>query len=265
MMDTFTVLQQLSKTLKKPIRKSNLSDSNAKESGTFTQVITLSNRSYLIQVYANTHCLCIQLNIKNFVSKFLFSINREDRIFILYDKIFDTKIGKNLFPVYIDKTRSTNINEIKDWLTSDKNVPYLKSLDLKQDEHLHFYANALFLYIRARTINDLKNVLDALSHLADNLPKDKEEKIDLTKLPHEFHKLIPLIKKWGIGDDVQRIEKLEKISLKEKREFYRIFKPYFPKINSYLNSFGENLPEEAVVLMYAAEAAAEVQAELEKS
>lgn len=83
--------------------------------------------------------------------------------------------------------------------------------------------------------------------------------VDLTKLPVEFHPLIPLIQKFSISDDVLRDEKLSKTSAEEKEELCRAVKPLLQKIDKYLDSFGDGLlSEEAAALMYLAEAVAEI-------
>ncbi len=88
-----------------------------------------------------------------------------------------------------------------------------------------------------------------------------DDEVDLSELPPEFHDLIPLMKEWAIGDDVERDEKMQAASEDELRTLSRALQPRFDAINSYLDD-NDHL-EVATYLGRLAEAAAEAQIDLE--
>lgn len=263
MEQTFALLQALAKIVKKPIETCNYHNSNA-PSETFTRSLTYSKTPYKIRVYASNRYLLIE--IRGFLSSFCFSINKPDHILFLEDKYLDIQIGKDNLPIYSDKRFATNLSQFKEWILSSQNKKSLELVNFQPDESLHFAKNSLDLYMRPRPANEVLVIIDALYQLVNNLPKYKEGPVDLKKLPVEFHKLIPLIRKWDVSNDVERNERLTQLSIKEKESLYQKVKPYFHKINQYLDSFGDKpLPEEAISLQNLGEVAAELKIKMHKS
>jgi hypothetical protein len=58
-------------------------------------------------------------------------------------------------------------------------------------------------------------------------------KLNRNKVPPEFHDLIPLAEKWGIGDDIMRSDFEKKASLKEKEELVERLKDRIEEIEKW--------------------------------
>jgi hypothetical protein len=88
-----------------------------------------------------------------------------------------------------------------------------------------------------------------------------DEGVDLTELPSEFHDLIPLIREWAIGDDVDRDKKMQTTTDGELRALANAVQPRFDAINAYLDQ--NSHLEVATYLGRLAEAAVEASMDLE--
>jgi hypothetical protein len=201
--------------------------------------------------------------VQGFRSPLAFAINREDNISMLKDHC-PFSFGKKQLPIFIDKgilqILQTNIEVVRSYLSKVDIREKIEFLDLQSNESIHFSGGGIILYYKQRPLHDLLNALDILYFLADRLPRVKSEKVDLSKLPVEFHSLVPLIEKFSISDDDLRNDKLKKTPAEEKKKLHQIVKPVLPRINVYLDSFGNNpLSEEAALLMHLAEAVAELE------
>ena len=139
------------------------------------------------------------------------------------------------------------------------------ALRLEPDESLRVYANGISAYLRPRPQQPLIEILQLLANLADQLPADEKRPLPLRELPDQFRPLIPLIRKWGIGDDADRTERLAQASRRQLQALVRRVSPLFESINAYLDTFDDNVPEAAAALGSLAEAAAEAKWILEAS
>ncbi|ATP55248.1 hypothetical protein CPT03_01605 [Pedobacter ginsengisoli] len=71
----------------------------------------------------------------------------------------------------------------------------------------------------------------------------------MENIPTELRVLVPLLNKWCISDDVERARLLEKTSKNKKEELMNTVNPLLPKINTFLDSFGDDpLSDEAILL-----------------
>ena len=62
---------------------------------------------------------------------------------------------------------------------------------------------------------------------------------------------IGLAEKWGIGDDVDRIAKVDAATAAEREELSRAIAPHHSRITAWLNSFGEGgMSDDAAAFMY---------------
>ena len=84
------------------------------------------------------------------------------------------------------------------------------------------------------------------------------------ELPSQFQDLIPLLSRWCIGDDVQRIETIESASTEELQRLIASVTPKFEAIDSYLRSFGIHPPHTACLLGGLSEATCEAEMILEE-
>jgi hypothetical protein len=63
--------------------------------------------------------------------------------------------------------------------------------------------------------------------------------------------LIPLARQWGIGDDVERLAKVDGATSAERAELRRAVAPHQARITQWLDSFGQGLmSQEAATFMY---------------
>ena len=70
-------------------------------------------------------------------------------------------------------------------------------------------------------------------------------------VPPDLRHLTGLAEKWGIGDDVDRIAKVDAATPAEREELRRAIAPHHPRITEWLNSFGEGgMSDEAAAFMY---------------
>lgn len=90
--------------------------------------------------------------------------------------------------------------------------------------------------------------------------------VDLSLLPDELQHLAPLIRRYAVGDDVERSRIEEESSREELVALTQAVEPHWPAIHEYLDAHLEQpgTPEQdvALVLMSLSEAAAEVDVEL---
>ena len=92
--------------------------------------------------------------------------------------------------------------------------------------------------------------------------------VDLSLLPDDLRHLAPLIRRYAVGDDVERVERLEAASVDELRALQAATQPHWDAINAYLDAHiddtGTPQQDVALVLSSFAEAAAEAPVVLEE-
>lgn len=70
-------------------------------------------------------------------------------------------------------------------------------------------------------------------------------------VPENLRHLVPLAEKWGIGDDVERAEFIERAAIGDRQALVRAITPYQSQITAWLDSFGTDpLSDEAAAFMY---------------
>lgn len=95
------------------------------------------------------------------------------------------------------------------------------------------------------------------------IPEEDFSGFDDTKIPEDLRHLIPLAKKWGVGDDLIRSEIVRRATALERRELMEKVAPLEQRIGQFIESFGmpslENpMSDETARLMYMLEAFGEV-------
>ena len=89
--------------------------------------------------------------------------------------------------------------------------------------------------------------------------------VDLSRLPPDLQPLVPFIRQWAVGDDVERSERVAAASSEDLQRLRDAFDPHWAAINAYLD---ENIegpePYEATTLDSASQAAMEAAFELER-
>jgi len=124
----------------------------------------------------------------------------------------------------------------------------LRNLQLTTQESLHFYSNAINLYLCRDSKEQVLAAIAAVGRLAEVLRVD-EVSPDLSELPREFEKLFALIPKWALSDDEERSELIKDASMRTLKSFVATVDPYIPAINEYLDSFGGKAPPEAATML----------------
>lgn len=70
-------------------------------------------------------------------------------------------------------------------------------------------------------------------------------------VPQHLRHLVPLAEKWGIGDDVERGEFIERASAGDREALIKAIAPRQDAITSWLDSFGTDpMTDEAAAFMY---------------
>ncbi|MDQ7781672.1 MAG: hypothetical protein RDU20_02255 [Desulfomonilaceae bacterium] len=84
--------------------------------------------------------------------------------------------------------------------------------------------------------------------------------IDPMKVPEDLRDLVPLAKKWAIGDDVERAHFRDSVPATERRELIDMVSPKWDRLEQYCAA-GRNevpVPDEVVLFDMMAEAASEI-------
>ena len=87
--------------------------------------------------------------------------------------------------------------------------------------------------------------------------------VDLSLLPEELQQLAPLIRRYAVGDDVERVERLERSSVGELRALQAATEPHWDAINEYLDVhlYTRPTPHQDVALVLSSSAEARVELE----
>jgi hypothetical protein len=75
--------------------------------------------------------------------------------------------------------------------------------------------------------------------------------LDSHVVPADLRHLIPLAQEWGIGDDVERLAKVDGATPAQRAELRRTVGPHQARITQWLDSFGQGeMSQEAATFMY---------------
>jgi hypothetical protein len=89
----------------------------------------------------------------------------------------------------------------------------------------------------------------------------RAQRVEAEQVPPELRHLVPMAERWGIGDDVDRIAKVDRATAAEREELRTAVEPHHDRITAWLNSFGEGqMSDEAAAFMYMQLALMEMQA-----
>ena len=77
------------------------------------------------------------------------------------------------------------------------------------------------------------------------------QRLDASRVPEDLRQLVPLAERWGIGDDVARVAKVDASTPAERQELRAALAPYQARITAWLDSFGQDaMSDEAAAFMY---------------
>ncbi len=114
-------------------------------------------------------------------------------------------------------------------------------------------------------VEQLRKKVEGFQPLTDKMMAEQDQaeiRIDKKNVPEPLHVLIPLVKKWGVGDDTSRGYIVRHATKKEKAELRRAYAQHAEAIQEWLDSFEpETMPSEAACFMYMCEAHEELDAE----
>ena len=87
---------------------------------------------------------------------------------------------------------------------------------------------------------------------ADRASAGQAAQLDTTQIPAELRSLAPLAAEWGIGDDVEREQRVSRSTAEERRALRASVLPHDQRITAWLDTFGEGsaMSSEAAAFMY---------------
>jgi hypothetical protein len=77
------------------------------------------------------------------------------------------------------------------------------------------------------------------------------QRLDSAAVPTDLRHLLPLAERWGIGDDVERNQKVSRATTADREELRNAITPFSARITAWLDSFGGGaMTDEAAAFMY---------------
>ena len=249
-------LKELSNELGGTIRSQNCSNWNLNGTS-YRALIVKGYKGYKIEIndFGKIYEMCI-----NVESDFAFSINIPDKLFGF---VTAARIVDFPYNVYFSDDDDISPSENVDFkVFMNPFLSKIKELLLAEDEGVFYYQNWINI-----VLNPSRNLIAILDYTIDLIgnnslifSKNNKERIYKKNIPENLRPLVPLLKKWSIPDDSEREQLMEETSEKQERNLVKKVNPYMPKINAFLDSFGdEALSHEAILLGNLAELISELQ------
>ena len=77
------------------------------------------------------------------------------------------------------------------------------------------------------------------------------QRLDSAAVPTDLRHMFSLAERWGIGDDVERNQKVSRATTAEREELRNAITPFSARITAWLDSFGGGaMTDEAAAFMY---------------
>jgi hypothetical protein len=162
------------------------------------------------------------------------------------------------FPVFVRSAVKLS-SEMLNFLSSAGLQRHVRDLIRRNTDSLHFSVDEIALYVRPQSSEEIRTAIEILLKFFVGGFQRQRERWDLDGLPPAFQPLIPLIRKWAESDDDLRSDLINEAGEISLRELIHSVAPLFDSINTYLNTFEDDLPEAAIALQTLAESAAEAQ------
>ncbi len=206
----------------------------------------------------------LEADVRGVETTLLFSVNRQSFMFLL-EVPLDAPVGRCALVAY--RREMDDPGPTAHWLADNDNAALIDALDMTRREGLLVCGNAV--QFRGGAKRDRQHTIDTLFTIADRLPPPAPPDdgvplvdglpFDAAQLPVELRPLADQVVTWAVGDDVVRAGRLREASSDQRDELVRVVSPLLPRINDYLDSFGDAaLPNEALLVQNLAEAAAEL-------
>jgi len=131
----------------------------------------------------------------------------------------------------------------------------LKSLQLNTNEGLIVFKNSLQLILNPsrEILTEIETLTKIKSIIEINFP-DKDSKDDYVDLTTELKKILLDYKNLAILDDLERDDKIQTLTKKQRKDFIETLEPKLENINEFLGTFGDKpLSEGAIRLQCLAE------------
>jgi hypothetical protein len=227
-------------------------DSRAPPPDRFRHELKLKHRGRPVTLRSNDQFVAIEVR-GDFGIDAVFSINRRDRVMMTSPRLSKrTKFRKWLLFVDGVVGPPSILEEVEVRCA-------IEALELDPHESLHVYRNGLTLYSRPTSDQRLADLLGSAVAVAERLPAAEKVVRSFAALPSEFRSLVPMIRRWAVSDDAERMARMERASRGQLELLVRRLTPVFPAINKYLDSFGGTPSEPAVALGTLAECATEAE------
>jgi hypothetical protein len=208
--------------------------------------------------------LGLEADVRGLETTLLFSVNRRHFAFLL-EVPLDAPVGRRQLIAY--RREMDDPDPAARWLADSANAALIDELDVTRKEGLLVCGNAVQFF--GGTKRDPQQTIDTLFAIADRLPRPTPpadgvplvggQPFDAAQLPVDLRPLAEQVVRWSVGDDVERARRLRDASSDERGELVRVVAPLLPRINDYLDSFGDDaMTTEAVLLSWLAEAASEL-------
>jgi hypothetical protein len=182
------------------------------------------------------------------------AINRKEKTGFRAQHATTLVVGGKAYPVFADTQLS---KEQRALLKRPELFGLIKESGLQDFESLNLSNGELSFYFRRPTLERLTRAIDRIIDLAREIEVPKRE-LNFKLMPVEFHHLISLVRKWGVGDDLEREDLLANSPRPALQALVDKVEPRLDAINSYLDSFGDRAPsEEAAALARLAECVVE--------
>ena len=248
-------LELYAKFINKPLLDCNVFFPEIKEKA--FSYIKFRRRKFNISRFATQSLF--KVDVRGFNTNIYFAVNRENRSY-LFNKLLPSTIRKSKHKIYVDILPPSS--GLINWLKNESHLDLIDAFSFSNRESLQVYTTGITLI--TESIENIDALLTKIVTLANALPFFVDA-YDFSKLPSEFKSLLPLMKKWGLSDDLERTEKLQRMSLLTKKRVVNLVMPYMSKINTYLSSFGNSaLPDDAIILGRLAETVSEILAVTER-
>ena len=89
----------------------------------------------------------------------------------------------------------------------------------------------------------------------------RPDRLDPQQVPAKLRPLVPLAERWGIRDDIDRKDKVERVTAAERKELETALDAHATEITAWLDSFEEaDLSKEAAAFKYMQLALEEIRA-----
>jgi hypothetical protein len=223
--------------------------------GPFTSRVGLLRAGHPVSIWANSEIMLISVRGELRIQT-ICSINAPNENDFRQSKLAVEGVA---FPVFI-RSAVKPTNELLDFLSSSDLQRSARELIRRDTDSLHFRVGGeIALYVRPQSAEEIRTAIEILLSFFVGGFRPERERWDLDGLPPAFQHLIPLIRKWAESDDDLRSDLMSEAREPSLRELIENVAPLFDSINTYLDTFGDDLPEAAIALQTLAESAAEAQ------